>query len=104
MVCTIGKSAAKRLDFQKPVFYLVLIQISIINYGARKSHVITLSEANFIMLISAYRPSESLVSGDVCQTCLFQLPFYLGVFGLFQHVLQILIVSLIGTIVNKWTF
>ena len=40
--------------------------------------------------ISAYRTCESLVSDDLYQTCLLQLHFYLGVFGLFQDVLRIL--------------
>ena len=40
--------------------------------------------------ISAYRSRESLVSDDLYQTCLLQLPFYLGVIGLFQDVLRIL--------------
>ena len=51
-------------------------------YGARKSHNITaLSAPKYCHTqVSAYRSCETLVSDDLYQTCLLQLPFYFGLF------------------------
>ena len=70
-----------------------LIQFSIqISVGLGKAT----TRSNIVMRVSAYRSRESLVSENLYQTCLLQLPFHFsypftsGDFGLFQDVLRIL--------------
>ena len=85
MVCIIGKSAPKQLQFQKLVPFPPRESVhSIFHtnlYGARNSHNITaLSAPKYVTRVSAYHSRETLVSEDLYQTSFLQLPFCFGLF------------------------
>ena len=104
MVCTIGKSAPKRLKFQKQVpFPPQKSADSIFHtnlYGARKSHNIT----TLNILSHAFPPTAhvSLLFLTIyTKLVYFSYPSTLGDFGLFQDVLQILSVGYLSLPIDR---
>ena len=92
VICTIGKSAPKRLQFKNPVpFPLRESAYSIFHtnlYGARKSHNITAQ-----ILSHAFPPTAHvsyLFLMIYTKLVYFSYPSSLGNFGLFQDILRIL--------------